>query len=343
MLIPFDVIKEISFYLPYNHLAISKHLINMYDECWFKNKLLRSHPNCKKNSYSWENLYKRSFKSGKVIKKYADNKPDINILVECIKIAEITENSYMILTFDNDLYSCFYQNNLLITELIDSDITDINYNSYIKHNQWYLVTDEVMLDDSYHLKRKLIVNADEKFIDVCYFDDYVFAITKNKLYRYTLYDPNDDGELDIIESINNLHMVPSNGLMIQHEDNSISRYEPYENVFVQCEISNVKEIYPAVIKLFDNTLINIDSNFDDGNNKLILTVISSECHKLQASIEYYGESILLINGNVFKFNTTSSEINPDYGLSENIISTLTLIHKNVKNICGWCNTHYYIV
>lgn len=355
MIIPLDIIREISLYLPYNYLAISKELSDIYNDSWFRDKLLGEHPNCVKNNNSWSDLYKRSLKSGQVIKftskSHYGESSCITIPIECIKISNITRNLYIFLTFDNNLYSCYHSSiDEWVTELIDSNVKDIDNNSYIKDKELYLVTDKGGLHDnnSFIIEKSLIIKTDEKFIDVSYNGDYIFAITKNALYCYFWYDPNER-ELITIYCQNNFRMVDCGGLMIQHENLSISTYNPYDNILSEFEMSNIKEIYPGVVKLIDDTLINIDYDDEDDDKdnyegpRLITTIIPSTNNKFQASIEHYGENILLIDGNVFKFNTTSSGINPDYGLSETITSTLTLIHENVKNISGYCGTHYYIV
>jgi len=61
-----DIWKEISLYLPYNVLALSSEFIKIYDESWFKSKLLRKHTNVNTIS-TWKNLYKKSLKSGNII------------------------------------------------------------------------------------------------------------------------------------------------------------------------------------------------------------------------------------------------------------------------------------
>ena len=339
MELPLDIWKLISLYLDFNQLALSKELWKIYDDEWFKNKLCMEYPNCKQNNNSWKELYKRSLKSGNILKlRHYDGKYKSEELlfssydnaIQGFKIAEIDYYFYMILTFDGDLYSSFLQGDMWINKLLDSNVSDITNNSYIKENKWYL------LDYNHEILITLILQTNDNFIAVTHTDEHICAITNNKLYCY------GDDELKIIDNCNdNVKLTCGAEInMVLHTDGSVSRYNPHIDIFETCIIKDVKNIYQDVIKLKDDSIINIIIDCFHDERKFITEEICNN-NKLQGTIGYYGEPVLLINNNVCKYNTSNSEINPNYSIDPTLTS-LTLVRKNVKNIYGWLGTHYFI-
>jgi hypothetical protein len=117
MELPFEIWKEISLLLPYNFLAISKAVQTIYDESWFEKKVKTKYPNCKQHDNSWEFLYKRSLKSGKIFCYCGEFSQDL--YVKGIKMSNFNNCYYSLLTFDGDLYTYDIKDNLI---LMDSNI-----------------------------------------------------------------------------------------------------------------------------------------------------------------------------------------------------------------------------
>jgi len=338
--LPLDIWKLISLYLDFNQLALNNTLKIIYDEDWFKNKILMKYPNCKQYDHTWKDLYKRSLKSGNIVElRYYEGKytseaffPSLGKnAIEGFKIAQIDNYFYMILTFDGDLYSSYLEGRVWINKLLDSNVKDITDRSYIKENKWYLV------DYNHETFTKLILETDENFIALANSDEFACAITKDKLYCYYMHE-----ELIIVDNCNNNIDLTCGGsiTMILHYDGKISRYDPYEDFFETLSIKDVKNIYPDVIKLKNDNIMNIIVDYE--NDKQITTEKICNNNKLQGTIGYYGEPILLINDNVCKYNTSKSSINSNLNIDPTLTS-LTLIRKNVKNIYGWLSTHFIII
>lgn len=319
---PLDILQEISLYLSYNFLALSKELNNMYDESWFKDKLKYS---LNKTKFSFRDLYMRSLKSGRICKYNKDGYFDYHI--EGIKISSTNTDYRMILTYDGDLW-ILTKPHRHAALLIDTNVIDINDKCYIKENEWYRVYQENNI-----IKNSLIIKIETNFIAICNYGNYLCAITKDKLYCFNI----NSEKLTSIDCQNNKNISNvsnSEYFMIQDTNGSVKMYYAFSNTFTESIIDNVISIYPYSAKLSNNSLIYIKYNNNIFNHEIIydnniLTteIILDNCDGLIKCVPIRDEFIMLINGNVY--NKTD------------------LICKNVKNIFswskGWSQGQYFVM
>jgi len=331
----FDILRLISLYLPFNFLNINKKLSNIYDESWFKDKLLFQYDNIINNNYTWEWLYRRSLKSGEI---FLYNEDHCNIQKICningIKICEITSNFVlsikedlekfkfnMVLTFTGDLYS-FYRDKEYVSDLIliDTDVIDIDDNAYIKNNQLYVFPERT---NKTITAKILAVTSDSNFIAVASKDNYITALTTTNFYCY-----NTDTikqKLKIYSSINNIGLVFSGNFIIQNVDHSLTIYEHLYDKFKKFEMKEkAKKIYPGCVKLLNDDLMIIAKYHVNNFNEISYYNVKNNKNNFVNSIFNCGIPFLLIDNNVYS--------------SKNIIRNhdedLLLIYENVKNIYG---------
>lgn len=255
-----DIWKLISLHLQFNGLNLNKELSSIYDESWFKNKLVIQYSdNINKHNNSWKWLYKRSLKSGQIF-KYNEDKNTIKKLsiINAIKISEIKSEWILslnedlekykintILTFDGNLYSFYIKNKYI--RLIDTNVIDIDDNTYIKNNEWYVFPERRKREIS---DKILVTSSDTSFLAIASEDNFIAAITKDCFYCYGL----DNGNLRIYNWLNNVNLIFSGDFIIQKLDGSLIKYDPRYDISTKLEIGIVKNIYPGCIKLLDNSL-----------------------------------------------------------------------------------------
>jgi hypothetical protein len=331
-----DIWKLISLYLPYNELNLNRKLSGIYDESWFKDKL--NYPNIKSIN-SWEWLYKRSLKSGQIF-RYNENKNTTKKLlsINAIKISEMQSewilslnegfedyNVYMILTFNGDLYS-FYKSRKYISDLtlIDTNVIDINDNTYIKNNEWYVFperTNDKISD------KILVTSSDTNFLAIASDGNNIATITEDYFYCYNI----NNGNKRVYNWPNNVNLIYSVHFLIQKSDGSLIIYDYLYDISTKLEIGGiVKNIYPGCIKFLDNSIKIISKQYSTKQrDDLIFRDINE--NQLTNSIYNKGDPLLLINNNVYS--------------TRNLISNepkIVLIYENVKNIFGTF-TNYFII
>ena len=297
-----DIMREISYnLLPYK-LSLSIELNNIYDENWFKNKLLSKYPDCKKNKNLWKELYKKSLKSG-YIYMYVNDVGEKIINIEGIKVSSMN-NNLLILTFYGDLY--VFNDENLQTELIDIDVNDIDGNSYIKGNKFYCINDNKN-------SIQLITEADTDFISVLKVGSYCYcAITKDKFY-YLMQQMSQ--ELKIIDCPNASKLIYSSSIILQLENKEIKVFNSRKYIFDKLEIENIDEIYPGIAKMSDGTLISFLCHFVKNDLVSCTKLINTNMKRLTGSFQSI-YTIVLIDGCIYKLEK----------------SELKYITNNIKNI-----------
>jgi len=321
-----DVWRLISLYLPFNHLNINKEIGVIYDQSWFKNKLIMKYDHV--NGYNYELLYKRSLKSGQIF-KYNEDKNKVNKLLsdEAIKISEIEADwilsvkedfdsfkIYLVLTFDGNLYS-FKKFKKYISKLtlIDIDVIDIDNNTYIKKNEWYVYPER----KTNKISDKRLINGNN-FLAVASEDNFICAITKDNFYCYRLCT----GNLRTYNWTDNINLVFSGDFLILKSDGSLIKYDPRCDRVEIIDIGPVKDIYPGSVKLLDGSFKAILKNHPDD-----ISFHDVICENHTNSIFNCGSPMLLANNNVY---------------STKDLNNITSIHENVKNICGTFDIFFII-
>lgn len=306
MNIPIELWKEISLFLPHNHLSLNKEFISLYDENWCHDKLLLQYPNCKQYD-NWITTYKRSLKVGEFI---LYNKSEmIQYHNKQIKITRKNQHDDMFLTFDGDLYFSIR----LDCTLLSTNVTDICSYTYIKSNEWY----DCEFDE------KLIVKSEENFISIAASGEEDFAaITDNIFYFWCQYD----NELIRIENKNNIKMVCNGFYLIQDKDGIVKRFDYQSRSLIKVPLPKVRNLYQACVELMNGQLMKILNGFRDGNyyfytNKFII----NSNKKLRNAINIGTDTYLLLDNDLYLYR-------PD--------SKLQLIHENVKNLY---NSKYFVI
>jgi hypothetical protein len=322
-----DIWRLISLYLPFNHLNINKEIGVLYDRSWFKDKLVMKYGDI--NGYDYEWLYKRSLKSGQIY-KYDEDKNKVKKLLsdEAIKISEIEAEwilsleedfegikIYMMLTFNGNLYS-FRKFKKYISKLtlIDTNVIDIDNNTYIKKDEWYVYPER----KTNKITDKRLVSDATGFLAVASTDNFICAITKDHFYCYGL----GTGNLRTYEWTDNVNLVFSGDFLILKLDGSLIKYNPRPDSSTVVDIRPVKDIYPGCVKLSDGSYKAILKNHPDD-----ISFHDININNLTNSIFNCGSPMLLANNNVH---------------STKNLNDITLIHENVKNICGTFDIFFII-
>lgn len=342
MLLPLDILREISLYLPHYLLSASKELNNIYNELWFKDKILLQYPKCKISDFSWKDLYRKSLKQGKIY-EYVKDKKVLSLPIEGIKMSHISTcniESYMILTFDENLWLCNLNKDgsKWVNSLVDINVSDISDRCYIKENELYSLYLKTMEDNEpigfenkfdivsnlrptkFEIKFKSIVKAETNFIAVYKNNNTICAITNNKLYCYGI------GVVSnfCIDCSNNKNISITSGserFMIQNCDGSIKIFNHFPVSIGESPISDVISISSGTAKLLDGSLIEI---YIDWDNKLTCKILFDNCNELEKYCFNRGRSIMLINGNVYNMKQE-------------------LLCENVKNIFENYNDNYFVI
>lgn len=328
--IPLDIWKLISYYLPPYTLSICNAFHNIYNEQWFKHKLLSEYPNCTKNNNSWKDLYKKSLKSGNIY-KYTDDIND-NELIKCfdmegIKISKNTNNFYYLLTFDGNLFSYkSVDRKNWGQELIDIDVNGLDGNFYIKGNKLY----KININNKLLFETELLIEADDDFIYVLE-KGSCFATTRNKLYQYRKVYGHILSGHEVIEMIvfqNILKIVYSGSIILQCENKEIYILDSSEFVLNKLDINNIVDIYPYVAKMTDCSFINLSCRRINTSHELI-TITDIIHTEFDMFTEKTNSIEVLIDGNIYALIKleVESEFKP----------ILKILTNNVKNLC--CYNH----
>jgi hypothetical protein len=335
-MIPVDIIRYISLHLPPGKLAtVCKQFSELYNDNWYKNNLEINYPRMKLWSRTtFKDLYKLSLKSGKIHRiNLKSNKLTI-IPHEAIKIAEISSNFFMILKFNGDLLAI----SSTLSYILDTEVWDISYNSYIKANKWYLVTDitkqYIVKSNNFTAHKELIVTSDSPFISVEYFDDYILAITENKIYCM-FWSSLPDRNLVSLDCPNNKKMVIGENCFILNKNGYIVVYDFCENILKKLDISlcttRFKNLYSGLGLLKNNKVVII---IPDENNDLKPNYKIFNWENISGSFLSYNKLILLINGNIYEYDSEFPSQKPRQCYRN---------YQNIKSIFGWCNTMYLII
>lgn len=285
---PLDILREVSLYLPHYFLSLSRESLMMYNESWFKDKVLFIHPKCKTTKFSWKDLYKRSLKQGRIY-EYIEDEEHILFPIEGIKISDIDDTYYMILTFDQDLWICTWDGTQRF--LVDTNVTDIDYLCYIKENELYSrIVNEI-------IKFESIFKAENNFIDIYYIHNQfaMCAITRDKLYCTS----SALQHLKILDCVNNKNISVTSyhqSCIIQDHDGLVKLYDWYDNTIKELSISNVIKIYPGCAQLSNGSLIELRSDY---KHNLTSKILLDNCDGLEQFCYNKGDFIMLINGNVY--------------------------------------------
>jgi hypothetical protein len=302
--IPREVVYQISLLLPYNFLSLNKDLSRIYDESWFESKIKQKYSNCKQHDNSWEFLYRRMLKSGKIFMYRGKNMHNLYAPVEGIKGSGINHRYQSILTFDGDLYTYDIYGNM---QLLDSNVININSATYIKKNEWYRWT-----EINHKAKSYLITTGKNYFLSCLYYSDNFFAITNEKIYQY-----NHSTGLIITDFDGGVRIIKIDTLVvIQKNDGSLYKYNKQQKI-EKLEIGPVQRIFDGCAKLMDDSIITIRYESDRYGKYLWNTKIIIPTNNLQGTIIYYGNLLILLDNNVYKITKDKQ---------------LKLIQNNVKSI-----------
>lgn len=311
-----DVLGIISLYLPYNFLTLSRELSKIYNELWFKDKILLKYPNCNNYNNSWIDLYKKSLKQGKI----KDNN-SVYFPIEGIKIASMFQDGNpMILTFCGDLWSYTNKNKIY---LIDNNVTDINTMCYFKENKLYQIWGRYSDDKELVNFGKLLIEIKTKFIAISYLGNTICAITEDKLYCYNSF--NNFIDVDCPNSVDISVTAGFSYFMIKYKDGSIKIYNSHINTFTGTSICNVTNIYNGSARLSDGSIISIKTNYCSTNRPLIIKTKS----KLDNSDKLTGfhinrkKIVKLIDNKIYDDDDK-------------------LLEENVKNICEYGSGYYTV-
>lgn len=303
MELPFELWKEVSYYLPEHFLSFNKKLSVIYDEEWYE-KMLTGLRYTKHNR-SYRDLYRRWLKSGG-IRSYDNSILDEKLPNNIIKVLEyfFQEVNIIMLTFDGDLYCYGIKTGQTI--LLDTNVKDIEQYCYIKEHELYVIEEDLNI--------KIVQTSQSPFLALSYDgESLIAAITINELHIYFM-------ELDTIRTIdcpdnkniawNHVFMIhKNNGNMFTYEDELISKHH----------IARVKELYPYCVKLMNEDIVTFDYQYDFylGESILIHKPVPSSGKLMGSSSDGRGQ-LLVIDNNLYRFTISGS--------------TLELIRNNVKNV-----------
>ena len=300
MAFPSEIWRELSLLLPVNHLSLSKDLSKLYNEKWFEDKIKIRYSVCDKHDNSWEFLYRRSLKSGRIFKFY--NNKIYYQQMNGIKIAGIHFFNEMILTFDGNLY--YFNKDYPV--LLDTNVMDINRNTYVKKNEWYYINEGI--------KSRLIIKINKQFLSCLFSDHYVLAFTKNKIYQF---DGTD--ELIITKCKNIAKVVRFTGapIIIRKHDHLLYTYDKLTRKIEKLPNKNVDKLFEKFVKLADGTIAYAYYKCNRYYRQLTIKPITTSFNNLIGTMDCDGKIFLLIENNVYKLKKDDS---------------LKLIFTNIRNI-----------
>jgi hypothetical protein len=250
-------------------------------------------------------------KSGDVVPLENNELADEMVLPKNIlKIAKgyFPNQHLLILTFNGDLY--YFDLGKAELKLIDYNVKDIAGYSYIKEFEFYIIEDD--------LNTILVKTSKIPFLTISNTGLGVATITESDFYLYYLINK----EMQRIKCENNINLISiknknlNDTFLIQKSDDNVFYY--YRNRLHKSDISLVKEIYPNVIKLLNNTL-NICYVHPGTDNKVSMKPIPTMDGKLTNSAIIRSGIYLVIDDKLYRHN--------EYDNQE-----LKLIRENVKNI-----------
>ena len=242
-MLPIDCFRNISLYCKPYIFSVNKILHNLYDDIWFKDKLLLEHPdtNCTK---PYKKLYKRYLKSGIISRWniYDEYKIVCETRIPSIKMSLITDSLYMLLTFDGTLLS--YDMNDHTSFLIATNVIDIDHNTYITGKYCYLIADNEQIGTEIYTK--IIIEADDNLLSVAYNDYYIAACTKNKIYCVNCaYGDDNERTLSVVYFPHGIikKITEMNGhFAIMNTTNMVYLLESQHKYLMDITFTNVKKL-----------------------------------------------------------------------------------------------------
>lgn len=289
-MLPYDILRNISLHLNPYELSICKELYNMYNDFWYENKLKLLCPNVNLFGNS-KDLYKKYLKQGDIFILYGDNLQNLDI--KGTKICMMSNNSgRMALTFDGNLYI----NNILI----DKNVIDIDIDTYIKNNEWY-VQDE---NDKW-----IKMEINDRFIKVNY--DWItccpIVIGENGVYI------DDESKVFDIKIIN-VYTEQYPTYFSDAEDNAyiITDNKNLEKTNLKLKSNNVlyDDTGPIIIVSRDYNFVTLHVIFDGYIEKM--------CY------DYIGKRVFILNGGILYFCNIYKD--------SNTLHNWKLFEQDVKNI-----------
>lgn len=336
-----DIWKEISLYLPYNHVAVTKSLLEIYDESWFKSKVLLQYPSCSQNN-KWEYLYRKLLQSGNIMKYNIDDNTVESLLTEGIKIAgcDTFGRTDLILTFDGNLF--VRDRGTGSTKLVDNNVKDIDESSYIKEYEWYFIDEG---------GSRLMMKSEQALIMIESTSDHIGVITETNFYHVNLEERygdnggyNGDFQINTFLSKNKyVKLVANDYFYLQNEDGTVDEYNQHDNIYKIFNIPLIKKIFSEVAELINGSKLYFNYDFEPDTPIFTNFAIENIDGKLQQTIDYYGQPLILIDNNVCQLKNNKSSLNESYDPNGEVSYSLQLIHRNVKNILGRCGRIHFII
>lgn len=165
-LLPLELLQLISYKLPLGTLSACKELSKIYDDNWYNNY-------CEYN-YGMKgdkNLYYKSMRTGTIYKTDYDKlENEVKLNIKGIKASGVRHSSKtLILTFDGKLY--------MDDELIDVDVSDIDYSCYIKKNVCYYFVYEN------YKKEHHVLDENDNFIKLLGAGDQIILLTSKYVHK----------------------------------------------------------------------------------------------------------------------------------------------------------------
>lgn len=187
IILPYDIIRQISLYCKPKTITINRELSKMYNDIWFYDKLSLDNPGIKLyTSTNYEDLYKKYVKQGIITYYYCQYKDSHRLHTKGFKIIyHYEDNSYYILTFNCNLYKEIGNT----ISLIDTEVIDIDRNTYIKAYELYVYNGikfikHNLIPGNHRLEENNLIVPNQKFIKVAYFSHIPLALTSEGIYYY---------------------------------------------------------------------------------------------------------------------------------------------------------------
>ena len=332
--LPNELLFNISLYLPPCYLStINKLFSTIYDEYYYKKYLQSKYFNTNfNNKLTYKELCQSSLEEGDLHHLNIDNNIITNYDIKGIKFTlpsvHIHNIPNLYLNFNKDLYS--FNNITKELTLIDTNVTDIAYASYIKDNNWYRF--------SYGYEKILIHKGNENFIKIDYSGYYGYSMCACTNYELYLYNSLDQRLLCKKFDNRIINISVNNSIItILFENNDLIHYRDYILDEIKT-ISDVNKLLPFCYKKGnDNYLFYIKHE----NNNIFY--IKKDAIKIKSYIipKYIGQEInnivrsssiiyLFTNRGIFTYNI----INKKYS---QILSEI-----KIKNICSTISDFYFI-
>ena len=305
ILLPNDIFFTISLFLPSHKFSlVCKSFADFYDEEWYHQALSVKYPSSalwKPTYHKFKDLYESSLKSGNFCKFSFGQFIEPMLPIQGVKISNVTKTIQLILSFDGILTVI----NNVVHKILDTNVTDITDNYYIKENILYNVRpitkhDSLEVGSGEFVTITAVFVGDDIFRSLSNSNQYQFVhiITKNYVLRidFALNDPyiickfNYDLK-KIIATCYNYQVLGCNNIL-----SSLGQ-----------TICNVKEMYNNSYVLEDGTIMLLD--YDEQYNKINLQekhqyggcVVSNNTRPLQY--------LLILDGDIYQYNTKNETLN----------------------------------